>query len=108
MKKTRPLLAPSPRTRAGAPRFRRLGVNTFFSTNGCGYRSRLALRLAGTTLRTKKAPVETGARLMETRTAKGLLVGARLERGAENIAQRRARVGGAVLSDGLLLLGDFQ
>src|SRR5688572_25492313 len=31
-----------------------------------------------------------------------------LERGAENVAERRARVGGAVLSDRLLLLGDFQ
>src|SRR5450759_2182506 len=37
-----------------------------------------------------------------------LLVGALLERGAENIAQRRPRIGGAVLRDRLLLLGDFQ
>src|ERR1700674_5802223 len=57
---------------------------------------------------TKKAPVETGARLLETRKARSLLVGALLERGAENIAQRRPRIGGAVLRDGLLLLGDFQ
>src|SRR5580700_5470249 len=37
-----------------------------------------------------------------------LLLAAILERGAENIAQRRPRIGGAVLRDGLLLLGDFQ
>src|SRR5580700_175314 len=55
----------------------------------------------------KKAPVETGARLMETKEA-GLLVGALLERGAENVAQGRSRIGGAVLRDGLLLLGDFE
>src|SRR6202165_4900254 len=40
--------------------------------------------------------------------ATGLLVGALLQRGAENIAQRRPRIGGAVLRDGLLLFGDFQ
>src|SRR6185437_6032747 len=37
-----------------------------------------------------------------------LLVGAVLERGAENVAQRRARIGGAVLRDGFLFLGDFE
>src|ERR1700674_5580105 len=57
---------------------------------------------------TKKAPVETGARLLETRKARSLLVGALLERGTENVAQRRPRIGGAVLRDGLLLFGDFQ
>src|SRR5580658_8554907 len=31
-----------------------------------------------------------------------------LERGAEDVAQRRAGIRGAVLRDGLLLLGDFQ
>src|SRR5260221_1127870 len=31
-----------------------------------------------------------------------------LERGAENIAQRRPRIGGAILRDGFLLFGDFQ
>src|SRR6202165_3875894 len=40
--------------------------------------------------------------------ATGLLVGALFERGAENVAQRRPRIGGAVLRDGLLLFGDFQ
>src|SRR4051812_38342777 len=39
--------------------------------------------------------------------ARDLLV-AVLERGAENIAERRTRIGGAVLSDGFLLFGDFQ
>ena len=33
---------------------------------------------------------------------------AALERGAENVAERRARIGGAVLGDRLLLLGDFE
>src|SRR5215471_3970899 len=39
-----------------------------------------------------------------------LLVGAGavLERGAQNVPQGRPRIGGAVLSDGFLLLGDFQ
>src|SRR6202165_4051267 len=40
--------------------------------------------------------------------ATGLLVGALFERGAENVAQRRPRIGGAVLRDGLLLFGDFK
>src|SRR3981189_1443006 len=45
---------------------------------------------------------------MTTRKAKGLLVVALLERGAENVAQRRPRIGGTVLRDGLLLFGNFQ
>src|SRR5882762_5831103 len=45
---------------------------------------------------------------MTTRKAKGLLVGALLECGTENVAQRRSRIGGAVLRDGLLLFGNFQ
>src|SRR5882757_5746183 len=57
---------------------------------------------------TKKAPVETGARLTKTRKRRGLLVGTLFERGAENVAQRRPRIGGAVLRDGFLLFGDFQ
>src|SRR5260370_15577182 len=57
---------------------------------------------------TKKAPVEAGARLTKTRKRSGLLVGTLFERGAENVAQRRPRIGGAVLRDGFLLLGDFQ
>src|SRR3981081_2938709 len=46
--------------------------------------------------------------MMKAWKAKRLLVGALLERGAENVAQRRPRIGGAVLRDGLLLFGDFQ
>src|SRR6266702_3999332 len=39
----------------------------------------------------------------------GLLVAAAvLERGAEDVAQRRPRIGGAVLRDGCLLFGNFQ
>src|SRR3982074_3277596 len=56
---------------------------------------------------TKKAPVETGAPLMKT-SSRGLLVSTLLECGAENVAQRRPRIGGAVLRNGLLLFGDFQ
>src|SRR5882672_12050914 len=56
----------------------------------------------------KKAPVETGARLTKTRKRSGLVVGTLFERGAENVAQRRPRIGGAVLRDGFLLFGDFQ
>src|SRR5882762_4879545 len=44
---------------------------------------------------------------MSGQQAKRLLV-AVLQRGAENIAQRRSRIGGAVLRDGFLLFGDFQ
>src|SRR3954447_23367800 len=40
--------------------------------------------------------------------SEGLLRFAVLERGAENIAQRRSRIGGAVLRDGFLLFGNFQ
>src|SRR5947209_16579678 len=36
------------------------------------------------------------------------LLGYPLERGAENVAERRAGIGGAVLGDRLLLLGDFK
>src|SRR5229473_507941 len=45
---------------------------------------------------------------MKTKKARGLLVGALLECGTENVAQRRPRIGGTVLRDGLLLFGDFQ
>src|SRR4051794_33044858 len=31
-----------------------------------------------------------------------------LERGAEDVAERRSRIGGAVLRDGFLLFGDFE
>src|SRR5271168_907047 len=37
-----------------------------------------------------------------------LLLIARLERGAQDVAERRARIGGAILGDRLLLLGHFQ
>src|SRR5712691_3856824 len=38
----------------------------------------------------------------------GRLFALALKRGAEDVAERGARVGGAVLGDRLLLLGDFQ
>src|SRR5580693_6665046 len=37
-----------------------------------------------------------------------LLLGGALERGAENVAERRAGVGRTILGDRLLLLGDFE
>src|SRR5690349_13099741 len=39
---------------------------------------------------------------------RSVLLFALLQRGAENVAERRARIGRAVLGDRLLLLGDFQ
>src|SRR5258707_12669477 len=63
----------------------------------------------------KRAPVETEALDSIASSLRAprndawlLLLRAALERGAENVAQRRARVGRAVLRDGFLLLGDFQ
>src|SRR6266481_2729664 len=45
---------------------------------------------------------------MTPKKARGLLVGALLECSTENVAQRRPRIGGTVLRDGLLLFGNFQ
>src|SRR3982074_2421630 len=56
----------------------------------------------------KKGPGRNRGPIAEDENALGLLVGALLERGAENVAQRRPRIGGAVLRDGFLLFGDFQ
>src|SRR5260221_12332281 len=80
MKKTRPLFLPSPLVGEG----KKHGAET------------------------KKGPGRNRGPNDEDWNAKGLLVGALLERGAENIAQRRPRIGGAVLRDCLLLFGDFQ
>src|ERR1700730_5504461 len=80
MKKTRPLPSLSPRGRG--------------QTNAAHSRQKRP--------RSKPGPDD------EDDKAKRLLVGALLERGAENVAQRRPRIGGAVLRDGLLLFGDFQ
>src|ERR1700688_4157836 len=55
----------------------------------------------------KKPRSEPGPILIVTKQPR-LLVGALLERGAENVAQRRSRIGGAVLRDGFLLFGHFQ
>src|SRR5271170_782107 len=58
---------------------------------------------------TKRPRSKPGPQWMEDQASEGLLVAtAVLERGAENVAQRRPRIGGAVLCDGLLLFGDFQ
>src|SRR5215467_8251766 len=38
----------------------------------------------------------------------GRLLAGPLERGAKNVAERRARIGGAILGDRLLLLRDFE
>src|SRR5260221_1033186 len=56
----------------------------------------------------KKGPGRNRGPIRERQESTRLLVGALLERGAQNIAQRRARIGGAVLRDGFLFFGDFQ
>src|SRR3984893_19031247 len=56
----------------------------------------------------KKGPGRNRGPIDEDEKAEGLLVDTLFERGAENVAQRRPRIGGAVLRDGLLLFGDFQ
>src|SRR5688572_18255461 len=59
--------------------------------------------------RKDEGPGLSGASLAENRRCRRLLVAAALlERSAENIAQRRARIGRAVLRDRLLLLGDLE
>src|SRR2546421_5640762 len=45
---------------------------------------------------------------MEDKRDSLLVAATVLERGAENVTQRRPRIGGAVLRDGFLLFGDFQ
>src|SRR5689334_6551705 len=55
----------------------------------------------------KKAPAEAGA-LIITRMRERLLRVAVLERGAQDVAQRGARIGRAVLRDGFLLFRHFQ
>src|ERR1700753_1894403 len=61
-----------------------------------------------TTAEMKKAPVEPGPFEHGQVSEDLLVVRAVLERGAENVAERRSRIGGAVLGDGLLFFGDFQ
>src|SRR3954463_8860743 len=56
----------------------------------------------------EKGPGRNRGPMMRIWKAKRLLVGALLERGAENVAQRRPRIRGAILRNGLLLFGDFQ
>src|SRR5216684_3851954 len=55
----------------------------------------------------KKGPGRNRGPIDGDQESVSLLV-AVLERGAENIAQRRPRIGGAILRDGFLLFGDFQ
>src|ERR1700692_5050357 len=56
----------------------------------------------------EKGPGRNRSPIAWDEKAGGLLVVALLQRGTENIAQRRPGIGGAVLRDGFLLLGDFQ
>src|ERR1700733_2392015 len=56
----------------------------------------------------EKGPGRNRGPIAQDEKAGGLLVVALFQRGAENIAQRRPGIGGAVLRDGFLLLGDFQ
>src|SRR5436305_4480132 len=69
-------------------------------------KTRLVGANAGMTVETKGPRSKPGPN--GSKTPEGLLVAAVLERGAENVTQRRPRIGGAVLRDGLLLLGDFE
>src|SRR5271156_2432103 len=64
-------------------------------------------RLAGTT-ETIKGPGRTRGPLFSATKPKNLFVGPLLERGAENVAESRTRIGGAVLGDGFLFFGDFE
>src|SRR5712672_3001385 len=73
------------------------------------YGSRLALAsLAWPGRHRKKGPGRNRGLIDADEKARGLLVGALLERGAQDVAQCRARIGGAILRDGFLLFGDFQ
>src|SRR5580693_8384356 len=77
-------------------------------TSICGYRP---LRSQGRQIKTnknKKDPGRNRGPIDEDGLARRLLVATLLERGTENVAQRRPRIGGAVLRDGLLLFGDFE
>src|SRR6202161_279635 len=56
----------------------------------------------------QKGPGRNRGPIDEDEKAKRLLVGALLQCGAENVAQGRPRIGGAILRDGFLLFGDFQ
>src|SRR4051794_33175314 len=56
---------------------------------------------------TKRPRSKPGPDVVWTAKPKGLLV-AVLERGAEDVAQRCSRIGGAILRNGFLLFGDFQ
>src|SRR4029079_5563020 len=57
---------------------------------------------------TAKRPRSRPGPICWSQETKALLVGALLERGAENIAQGRPRIRGAVLCDRLLFFGDFE
>src|SRR5260370_28364449 len=57
---------------------------------------------------TKQDPGRNRGPIDEDEKATVLLIGALFERSAENVAERRPRIGGAVLRDGFLLFGDFQ
>src|SRR6266850_4816311 len=67
----------------------------------------VVLAEAGTTETGKKRPrSKPGARWSQRESESSLV--AVLQRGAKDVAQRRPRIGGAILRDGLLLFGDFQ
>src|SRR5258705_2590935 len=66
------------------------------------------LGVRGASSKRKKGPGRNRGPIDADEQAIGLLVGALLERGAQDVAQRRSRIGGAVLRDGFLLFGYFQ
>src|SRR5258708_8349886 len=54
----------------------------------------------------KKGPGRNRGPIRERQESTRLLVGALIEGGAENVPQRRPRIGGAVLRGGFLFFGD--
>src|SRR6266446_4681070 len=58
--------------------------------------------------KSRKGPGRNRGPIYVDEKAESLLVGALLERGAQDVAQCRARIRGAVLRDGFLLFGDFE
>src|SRR3569623_1915405 len=79
-----------------------------------GYRSRPPVRNCATRpgrrliCGSQKAPARAGALIPAKLAFRLLVVAAIIQRGAEDVAERRARIGRAVLRDGFLLFGDFE
>src|SRR5580692_4437622 len=101
MKKTRPLCRPCGRrdpspSPAGHPRQR---LQPLQITSICGYGPLRSQERQIKTNKNKKDPGRNRGPIDEDGLARRLLVATLLERGTENVAQRRPRIGGAVLRD---------